>query len=694
MTVSATNVLNGPYAANGVTTAFPFTFAAAAAGEVAVLADGAAISPWLYSVALAGAGGTITFDAAPADGAEIVILSLPGFGQGLALVNNGAFLPEAIEAAFDRGVIRDLYLKARVDAVAPPNALIPGAGAGLYLAHDAKGNPVFAAGTGADAGLRTDLAEGGGAALIGYGGRSLETKLSETVNAADFGFAISATAAANAAALAGAVAALGAGGGNVRINAGTFDLDWVVVTIPNVIFEGAGKGATILRQGASAGTSYGMFHFQSSGAGTRIEDCGIRRLTLLNATGVFSEFNHLVTCSGVESFTLEDSRLVGFQGDGLCVHGVNLPDGAALRHNRDIRVLRCDFDGAGKQNRQCISVIDCDGMWIEGCTFTDCTRPTMPGAIDFEPDPDAGHILKNLTVRGNRFRDVGGNLGAIGFAIPSMVTLPTGVEISGNNFEDYAGTGADIAVHVGRTVTAATLPMAFAIFGNWGKNGNVALDFGSGKGIGAWGNNWENYYTHGLTAGLVYLLTEVAIADTFRRCGNNPLFPYGAAIHRVDGLCLTGSRFIDCGTGGGDPTALYFVGTSVASDNVDLRGVSVTTPEGRTAYAVLKTPGHAFAPVNNRQRGIVTSGLVNQFASGDQSGTATLTAGASGPIAAPGIAAATRVYVQRQTDGGTVGASYSVTRVNGTSVAFTSKDGAGATQSGDSSTLSYWLDPA
>jgi hypothetical protein len=40
--------------------------------------------------------------------------------------------------------------------------------AGKFLAFDAEGNPVAAAGTGPDSGLRTDLAASGGSALSGF----------------------------------------------------------------------------------------------------------------------------------------------------------------------------------------------------------------------------------------------------------------------------------------------------------------------------------------------------------------------------------------------------------------------------------------------------------------------------------------------------------------------------------------------
>ena len=60
-------------------------------------------------------------------------------------------------------------------------------------------------------------------------------------------------------------------------------------------------------------------------------------------------------------------------------------------------------------------------------------------------------------------------------------------------------------------------------------------------------------------------------------------------------------------------------------------------------------------------------------------------------VANTSVTTTSRIFVQRQTDGGTVGASYSITRTAGTSFTITAKDGAGATQTLDTSTLAYQI---
>jgi hypothetical protein len=167
MTVAISTASSGPYVANAATVAFPFTFRALAANEVAVYADGALVSPSLYTVTLAASGGTVTFTTAPANGVSILIISDPSFLQDAAFQNNGAFLPATIEGAYDRAAVRDISMKARLDKLLT-TTMLAASRVGRFLGWDADGNAALLSGTGADSALRTDLAAGGGAALSGF----------------------------------------------------------------------------------------------------------------------------------------------------------------------------------------------------------------------------------------------------------------------------------------------------------------------------------------------------------------------------------------------------------------------------------------------------------------------------------------------------------------------------------------------
>jgi hypothetical protein len=95
-------------------------------------------------------------------------------------------------------------------------------------------------------------------------------------------------------------------------------------------------------------------------------------------------------------------------------------------------------------------------------------------------------------------------------------------------------------------------------------------------------------------------------------------------------------------------------------------------------------PGHLAFPAGIRLR------VTDTEVKGIRHGTAVLVAGTV-TVSDTTITANTRVFVQRQTDGGTVAASYSITRTPTTSFTITAKDGAGAAQTADTSTVAYWL---
>lgn len=121
MAVSTTDTYSGPYLANGVTVAFPFTFKAISADDVAVIFRNAAGGETIandadFAVALSADGGTVTFGTPPASAAgEIYIVSEPSFLQSVEFASGQPFLPSVVNAVNDRDVVRQLYLKDRAD---------------------------------------------------------------------------------------------------------------------------------------------------------------------------------------------------------------------------------------------------------------------------------------------------------------------------------------------------------------------------------------------------------------------------------------------------------------------------------------------------------------------------------------------------------------------------------------------------
>ena len=360
---------------------------------------------------------------------------------------------------------------------------------------------------------------------------------------------------------------------------------------------GDGIGRSVIRPAPRATAA---IYTDSGAASARLPGLVIRDLTFegwVRERG-FAEHFHLVHLAGVESARIERVAFVGFQGDGLILSSGRTP--GAERHNRDVTISDCRFDGVNRQNRNGISVIDGDGIAIERCTFANCTRPNMPGPIDFEPDAHPFGIIRNIRLQGCRFTNVGGNVGVIGFHIPAAVRqLPSGIEIADNVIDSYLGSGASVSLNVDRRLPAGAPSMNVRIHGNRGSNGAFVYDFYAARGVRAWDNVWEDY-RFGSKLGYIeprYLLRDTAIADRFVRCGRQS--KVGLYIFQVSGLDLSGSAFVDCGDGSPNAYAISFA--RGASDNVVLDNVTVSSPTGRTRVAVVRERDHVLSARSNRQ---------------------------------------------------------------------------------------------
>lgn len=193
MAVSNQSARSPIYTGNGATTVFPFSFAVLNSQEVAVSVDGAVQGDG-YGVILnarsaeggAYSGGSVTFDIAPANGTKVLLYSEPAFGQGVEFENAGAFLPSSHDDVTDRAAVEAIYLKDRTDRslrapvgeamVDLPDATLR---AGKFIAFDSEGNPIVTEPSGSDGALRADLAASSGSTLLGFSGRSAQTKFRE-----------------------------------------------------------------------------------------------------------------------------------------------------------------------------------------------------------------------------------------------------------------------------------------------------------------------------------------------------------------------------------------------------------------------------------------------------------------------------------------------------------------------------------
>lgn len=214
MTVSSLQRKIGPFIGNGSMTIFPFAFKVFTAADVAVVrADSTGAETTLvlttdYTVVLntdqnASPGGTLQLTQPLATNYTLIITSALTPLQLTDLTNQGGFYPSVITAAYDKLTILvqqmqealGRTLQFSITSASVPTITLPTATgrAGKYLGFDALGNPIAASGTGADAGLRTDIAASGGSGLIGFlqsgfGAilRSLQDKFRDQMSVFDF----------------------------------------------------------------------------------------------------------------------------------------------------------------------------------------------------------------------------------------------------------------------------------------------------------------------------------------------------------------------------------------------------------------------------------------------------------------------------------------------------------------------------
>jgi len=281
MTVPNTNTRNGPFYPNGSTTIFPFTFRALSDDDVEVVrvsADGTvtALSSALYNVSLTSNGGSAVFSAPPAAGDPLYVQLSPSFMQGISLENEGAFLPEVLTEALDRGTQQSLWLRDLLKRaitvpfgnVAPRLPLLADlAGKALGGAADGSAFVPVALG-GADAALRGDLANPSAGGLIvraNNGPQAVAATVTDTLRWVSRGDAR--TFGLGSATLDVVVSrAYTAGVRSLFIPEGTWNTDNFIAVGDMEIF-GAGRGKTIV----NGPTSAAVFAYVG-GVGSTISD--------------------------------------------------------------------------------------------------------------------------------------------------------------------------------------------------------------------------------------------------------------------------------------------------------------------------------------------------------------------------------------------------------------------------------------
>lgn len=425
MTISSPIRIAGPFIGTGTASSFAFYFKVFSAADLEVvrLTVSSAAETVLsltsdYTVVLnsnqnTNPGGTVTLvSGALAAGYHLTITSTIANVQPTDLTNQGGFYPEVITDSLDRATIQiqqldDQVARSIIGPVSDGQSLdmeLPSAAdrSGKYLAFNAVGEPIASTGTGADTGLRTDLANStvssAGAGLVGFRhssasstARTVLARLRDTINVKDFG-AIGDGVADDTSAIQAALDAIPNSGAILLFPAGSYRVTTTLIlptmssgtSLRPVLIRGESNSTDGSTGSYITHTSTTQALFQgrgASGIGTAKGVIGIRNMQLYGAyvygTGstVTSIGLNLYDCAGIN---LEQVMFHGFKY-GLQTEGnlyYSVIDGCAFRRCdigwyhvggpvNGTTISRCRW---GLMDSHCVSV----DYFAESCQFTGC----------------------------------------------------------------------------------------------------------------------------------------------------------------------------------------------------------------------------------------------------------------------------------------------------------------------------------
>lgn len=323
------------------------------------------------------------------------------------------------------------------------------------------------------------------------------------------------------------------------------------------------------------------------------------RIAYTSSSG-YQQFFHLISILGGTDIAISGVRFEGYNGDGIYISGGGGQAGASEVHNYDVKISGCYFYGIDWQNRNAISVIDCEGLLVEGCTFRNSTSQYQPGPIDIEPNAFAYHRLLDLKFIGNRFTNCKGSAAAaICFNIPDMAysSQPSGFIITGNNVDGVTFTAPAFRLwHLGgannlrdhkaivnaNTVTRCERPFFIGGFVNVSVIDNKFSRCINSAAIGSNNNTAYNVDVR---------------SNTFNTVGSTD----GRAVNTyyAQKLSIVDNNFINCGPDSGSGTIVLF--NAGSSDTVEVsRNLFQNLTRTVTAIGVA---GHTTDAASNSSNG-------------------------------------------------------------------------------------------
>ncbi|QDB70422.1 hypothetical protein CF8_0009 [Aeromonas phage CF8] len=318
----------------------------------------------------------------------------------------------------------------------------------------------------------------------------------------------------------------------------------------------------------------------------------------IKGSGTFNEHKHLIDLNGVSDYIIEGIFAENPQGDHIYLGSGRTP--GMERHNVNGLILNNKFISNGVGNRNAISIIDADGLSVYNNDFDGCSRPSMPGDIDLEPN-NSFSVLKNINIYKNRSKNCRGSTAIVGLFVNISTGFNQGnyenINIVNNKFETPINSScADFFVDFSQNtwVDDKTLPI-ITFVNNKSVGTKIPFIIRSAPHVRFERNMYRDFYQSALVGlsrekDAVHLI-EI-IGDDFDDFLNGV---YAVRFMNFKTLRIKYSSFGELGNGSSNAAPLGFV--NGRSDTIEISGNTFNGNNGAQKW--IYSSGHVFSPINN-----------------------------------------------------------------------------------------------
>ncbi len=350
--------------------------------------------------------------------------------------------------------------------------------------------------------------------------------------------------------------------------------DGLNITGSDITLSGEGSNS-VIKQGPN---SFYALSINNNNTGSNfvkdnvknIKVTGIKFMCDIEALG-FSEFRHLLNINAASNVKISHCVFAGFRGDGILLGSGNTA--GIERHNENIAITNCLFDGVNNDNRNGISIIDVNGLIIDSCIFRRTTRQNMPGAIDIEPDTYSYFIVKNILIQNSKFDSTGGNSAAISYNGNSKLGEQiNNLKVINNQIQNGLNIGSAFTFQSRRNPTSSTVPNNIVVKNNTVKNYYQSIQVFGIKNILFDSNTFDST----IRSGVIGFTDVKSQKNADVRLYNNTFRNNGYKAHAGliffsgDNIELKNNLFEDCGSSL-DPSANAVDFKGNPSDNILLK---------------------------------------------------------------------------------------------------------------------------